>query len=219
MTITAKVEPPGFEKLNHYISNRRQTPYDKITPYLDVVIGGPAIILYNPDTLNGIANGTFCTFARVILKPRAIVNISTTLYGNVPCVYAKDVKCILFKHVLAPYKDKKILDDYPVGYFKVPTSSTKRVISFGSLKVKCNITGFRVKPRFAITGHKTQGMTMPELFIAGIGTYGTGKHGWLYVALSRVKDLSNIYTLAPLSEKLSDYKKGFGKTRKIHGSE
>ena len=208
MSITAKDEPQDFSKLKHYIRNRRQTSNDKITPYLDVVIGGPAMILDNPDTLNGIANGTFCTFAKVILKATAQVNISTTLYGYVPCVYAKDVKCILFKHVLEPYKNIQILDEYPVGYFKVGTSSMGREISFGSRKVKCNITGFRVKPRFAITGHKTQGMTMASLFIAGIGNYGTGKDGWLYIALSRVKDLSNIYILTKLSENLKDYNKG-----------
>ena len=46
---------------------------------------------------------------------------------------------------------------------------------------------------------------MPNLFVAGVGSYGTGKDGWVYVALSRVRDLGNLYTLQPLKEKINSY--------------
>ena len=80
-----------------------------------------------------------------------------------------------------------------------------RKFSFGNLKVKCELCGFKVSPRFAMTGHKTQGMTMEDLFIAGWGTYKTGKGEWLYVVLSRVKDLKNIYILEELNTDITKY--------------
>ena len=46
---------------------------------------------------------------------------------------------------------------------------------------------------------------MEDLFIAGWGTYKTGKGGWLYVVLSRVKDLKNIYILEELKTDITKY--------------
>ncbi len=43
-----------------------------------------------------------------------------------------------------------------------------------------------------------------------------GNTGWLYVVLSRVRDICGLYTLTPLSTDLSKYKKRNDVLKEIH---
>jgi hypothetical protein len=51
-------------------------------------------------------------------------------------------------------------------------------------------------------------MTLDNIVLGSMGDkHRYGSTGWLYVVLSRVRDISGLYTLAPLSTDLSKYKK------------
>ena len=59
---------------------------------------------------------------------------------------------------------------------------------------------------FAVTGHKTQGAPFKNIFLCGYDSHGNGRSGWLYVVMSRVKDIKNIYLLTKLTKKASEFK-------------
>ena len=61
-------------------------------------------------------------------------------------------------------------------------------------------------PAFSLTGHKTQGATLKNVLIASYSGHSSGKDGWLYVVISRIKSLENPYTVDKLPEKLHHYK-------------
>ena len=78
--------------------------------YINVVIGGHAIISDNYCIRKGIANGTSCLFANGILNKHAVTKLrrlpNTTLF--VPSVISSQVECIIMKHTLRKYKHLNI---------------------------------------------------------------------------------------------------------------
>ena len=68
------------------------------------------------------------------------------------------------------------------------------------------MTQFPIVTSFAITGHKTQGATLKNILICSFMGHSSGKSGWLYVVLSRVKSLKNIFILEELPSDLNHYK-------------
>ena len=61
-------------------------------------------------------------------------------------------------------------------------------------------------PRFAMTGHKAQGSTIENVYVADFGRYKSGMNGWLYVCLSRCKGLENLWIGERLYTSLHKYK-------------
>ena len=176
--------------------------------YLDVAIGGGSVINANVNTKHGISNGTKCIFAKVDYRQGATVQAYqlTDNGTRIPCVFGAQVKQILFKHTLSGYVDKKICPTLPPGYFALkPRTFGKFKFGFGSLRVSVKLTGFQCSPSSAITVHKTQGMTLPSLLICEFGQHRRGGDGWLYVALSRVKRLEDLYLLKPIPDRVRSY--------------
>ena len=177
---------------------------------LDVAIGGGSIINANDNTLDRISNGTKAIFAKVVYRRGARVRSyhKTDNGTRIPCVSAEDVKHIVFRHTLPGYVDKNICSTLPPGYFVLkPRSFNKVKFGFGSLTLSVKLTGFQCAPSSAITVHKAQGMTLPNLLICGFGNHRRGGDGWLYVALSRVRRLEDLYLLEPLPESVKSFKR------------
>ena len=63
---------------------------------------------------------------------------------------------------------------------------------------------------FFLTGHTTQGATSLNVLIASYSGHSTCKDGWLYVVISRIKWLKNLYTVDELPENTNHYKPGQG---------
>ena len=72
--------------------------------------------------------------------------------------------------------------------------------------VSATISQFPCVPAFSLTGHKTQGATLKNVLIASYTGHSSGKDGWLYVVISRIKSLENLYTVDKLPENLNHYK-------------
>lgn len=78
-----------------------------------------------------------------------------------------------------------------IGYTEAGESFTK--------KVEATFTQLPIKLGWAVSVHKSQGMTLEGINLH-TGTRGCFSHGQLYVALSRVKDLSTISLVKPLKD-------------------
>ena len=98
------------EYLKAYIRNMLEPSLKRMSGYLNVVIGGKAILNSNLCTSKGLANGTGCRVVKVELTPDAVIRQrkihGTNLY--VPCVYAHEVEALICEHVLPRYNKKTI---------------------------------------------------------------------------------------------------------------
>ena len=138
------------------------------------------VINNNKSTLNCVCNGTFCRFAKVVYRSDAPrVFFSQIEGGRIPCVSAEDVAYILFKHTIEPYRSQRLYANLQPGYFKLKPFEVTKTSAFGNLKVKCKLLGFECSPRFAITGHKTQGMYLANLVVASFDGHRYGCDGWV----------------------------------------
>ena len=97
------------ELLKAYIRNMCEPTLKKMSGYLNVAIGGKAILNNNICTANGLANGTGCRFVKVEMTRTAVIRKrrlpGTKLYA--PCVYAHEVEALNCKNVFPRYIKKK----------------------------------------------------------------------------------------------------------------
>ena len=157
--------------------------------------------------VKGIANGTSCVFAKVVLNDNAIIKVrrlpNTKIW--VPCVLSSQVEAIIMKHTLDKYVNADTDATLPLGHFSIHPMRKPITVKWSKTKIKCQVHGFKVVPNFAFTAHKTQGKTMTEIIV---GDYSGHKHnasGWIYVVLSRVLSLQNYFAIKPLTTDLSKY--------------
>ena len=205
--------PENFLELKRRIRKYTEKRLNKMCGTLDVAIGGGAIVNANDNTSHGISNGTKAIFAKVVYKKGAKIQFyQRTERGTpIPCVFGGQAKHIVLKHTLPGYVDRNICSTLPPGYFVLkPRSFNKVKFGFGSLTVSVKLTGFQCAPSSAITIHKTQGMTLPNLLLCQFGSHSKGGDGWLYVALSRVRRLEDLYLLKPIPESVRSYRRRRG---------
>ena len=101
-------------------------------------------------------------------------------------------------------KKKQIESDLPKGQFRIPQFSICKKIPWKqNLNVK--LIGFQVVPNWAFTGHKTQGKTMRKVMIGDTKLHTYNASGWIYVLLSRARQLSDVYLVKKLSTLIDKY--------------
>ena len=194
------------DKIKKYIRKMGERNLDKCCGVLNLVVGGPATINFNYGVDNGVANGTFCNFSKAILRKNARVSYVRTPAGIVPRVGVDDVDSLIFQHTSEAFENRQTSTELPPGFFRICPSQCKKTFKWNQLKLSVKLKGFRLSPRFALTGHKTQGSTMDHAFIGSFGKHRFGTQGWLYVVLSRVPDICNLFLLEKLSEDLRKYR-------------
>ena len=120
--------------------------------------------------------------------------------------YADNVSLLVLKHKEKHFQKMEIIKNLR-GFFSLRTSNSSLSFQFKNMptKISSELKQFPVVTAFAITGHKTQGATIKNILISGFGPHAPGKSGWLYVVLSLVNDLKNIFLL----KKLVTNSKGF----------
>ena len=175
--------------------------------YLNVVIGGPAVINHNFNVYQGVANGTTGLFAKVILKPHAKVYVKG-LHGTdlmVHTVRASYVDYIVFKH-MEQFQKVKIEETLRPGYFSIKSHTIQKKVQWTNTEFTAELTGFKAVSSYAFTGHKTQGRTMDEIIVGGYQGHKHNKSGWIYVVLSRVSTMDCFFTLETLDRDVRKYK-------------
>ena len=99
--------------------------------------------------------------------------------------------------------DTGILVSKSDGHLKVRLDRNNHNVEIGkeTLEIKdaqdrleMKIVGFPIRCGYAFTVHKCQGLTIPKVFVYINGiTHSREKHGLCYVALSRVRNLEDLY--------------------------
>ena len=98
--------------------------------------------------------------------------------------------------------------------FKLQPKTSSTTVNFtvnDNLKqkqtAKCRMTQIPVILADAITGHKTQGMTLDNVIVPSWGDFA---NNWVYVVLSRCRTLKGLYLFRPI-----DMKKSFAPSREL----
>ena len=150
----------------------------------------------NDDVSNGVANGTTALFKKVVLKqgrtPHKICYNGYWVYA----VNAEDVEYMQLQwtpdsafqgtFTLAP----KSVACRSVMKIESPTGKQEEV------DIAISLQQFRVLVNHATTGHKLQGKSVDSLLIRD---YASIKN-WVYVVLSRVRKLKDLYLMKKLPE-------------------
>lgn len=174
---------------------------------LDLIIGGPLMLTHNAEVAAGLANGTMATLVDVILSHQATVVVvpledNTNGQTYVHRVTATDVVGLVLKHCNPDWALRDHFPSLPRGCFPLSIDrrfSGGRLISKDGVKVKITVHQFYCVPAFALTGHKTQGSTLPSILVGSWGRHRYGARGWMYVVLSRVRDLNSFFMLEPVT--------------------
>jgi hypothetical protein len=167
-----------------YSENDVKTGTQTCVPLLTLFLGCNLMITLNEDVDNGIANGTTCTFQKMVLKPEAEFE-KIKMHG----CWVHSVAIEAVEYLELEWQDC----NHFVGRFRLtPTVGTFRVnypISEFGLKsrIKTNIQllYLPIIMNHATTGHKLQGKTVESLVLAE----GSKVKNWAYIVLSRVRTL------------------------------
>ena len=67
------------------------------------------------------------------------------------------------------------------------------------------LIGFQLSANWACTGHKIQGKTLKKVMVGNTKGHTYNSTGWLYVLLSRARQLNDIYIVKKLSTLMDKY--------------
>ena len=166
------------------------------------------MVIQNIDVDAGKCNGTFATLAKIIFKKKSLIHYDFLENGVViPSTPASNISKLILSHNDMACKKIETITNLP-GFFEVERKTANLTNDWNSnfKDVKTTMTQFPIVTAFAITGHKTQGAALKNILICSFKGHSSGKSGWLYVVLSRVKSLKNIFILEELPSDLNHYK-------------
>jgi hypothetical protein len=175
----------------------RRNTTQMCAPLLCLFSGCNLMVTENLDVLDGMANGTTCTFRKLVLKPGAKLE-KVQMYGY--WVYSVGMDDV--EHMESEWQDC----DFFQGTFKLqPKVGTFRVkypiCEFGlntRILTSIELEYLSVIVNHATTGHKLQGKTVKSLVIA----QWSRVKNWAYVVLSRVKTLDGLFLMNPLPDNI-----------------
>ena len=173
--------------------NKRVDPFLKLFSKCELMYG------HNDDVYNGVANGSTALLEKVVLhegrKPHKIRYNGYYVFA----VNAEDVKYMQLQWT----KDSAFSGSFTVAPKTLTCRSTMNVrIDNKEEKndIVVTILQFGVLNNHATTGHKLQGKSVDSLLV---GEYNTTLPNWIYVVLSRVRKLKDLYLLKKLPEDIS----------------
>ena len=155
----------------------------------------PLMVNQNLEVKNGVANGTTCTFEKVVLKTGKTPT-PIKMWGH--WVQAVDIEDL--EYIECRWKE----DSRYQGTFRLHAKEETFIVRYPieewgkntRIPVSMKITSFPVVSNKATTGHKLQGKSVDTLVIAE----WNGQRNWAYVVTSRVKTLKGLYLLDPPPE-------------------
>jgi hypothetical protein len=179
-------------------------------PYcLDLILNGHVVVTNNVCVAKGVANGTDGTLVEVFLDESA-VRWSNTAQCHV--VGASAVQGVTIQNHQPPFDIETHYAPLPVGHFPLQcldkrrsTDTYKIRVNGKDVNLQAKLTQLPLVSMFALTGHKCQGRTLPALIVGPPKKHANESSGWLYVMLSRVSQLKDLYLVEPLDTNLSRY--------------
>ena len=156
------------------------------------------MVTENKDVSGGIANGTTATLESVVLKQnRKPHKVRYNGYW-VLAVHAEDIDRLELRWS----SDSLYQGKFSIRAQTFDCTSKVKITTEADTKktveLALKITTFPITSNGATTGHKLQGKTVNYLFV---GEYAPQNiKNWLYVVLSRVRKLENLFLVDPVPE-------------------
>ena len=194
-------------QLHDTVRNMTEKKHEKRPGKFCMMYGGETMITHNINSEYGIVNGCLCQLAKIIFKNTNLIQYWETTDGHVlPYTYASNVELLVFKHLDKEQRKKVFYKGIP-GYFSIKSKKRRVKCDWKTNDaIKASTTQFPCVAAFSITGHKVQGATLKNILVASWKGHGSGMTGWLYVVLSRVRSLTNLFVLEELKKDLTLYR-------------
>jgi hypothetical protein len=181
----------------HVKSRNGSKTYD---PMLKLYAGRPIMINDNIDVKCGIANGTLGKFRKIVLKEGVTWQNLEKIVIDGYYVWVADISQIhCMKVGIGNDEDEKLVDIEPEENISVTAKYPLPI--YGEISKytptfqrNMKMTQFPINVADARTIHKLQGASIDKMVISS-WQYGDN---WIYVALSRVRELQNLYIRRPL---------------------
>jgi len=175
-----------------------------IDPFLKLYYGRPIMINQNLDVDRCEANGAYCTFVGMQLKPGVTINDLETVQIDgffLRCAAVTQIQHLVLKNEDAPKdangncrlvllqpRQETCSVKYPIPLFGPPTKHTPR------LSQGMSLLQFPIIISNAVTVHKLQGRTIKNLLVSCCNY----ADNWMYVVLSRVKTRGGLFLRKPI---------------------
>ena len=183
----------------------------RLASRLDLIIGGGVLVSTNISVAKGVANGTAATVEQILLNEE---EVRWSHAAQCFVIEADQVQGLVLRSHQKPFDSLELFPPLQRGRFPVTSLEKGRAVaafkwSQGRMMplrtVALSNCRFRVNQlpvvsKNVLTIHKVQGQTTENLVMLPLDDYADGRSGLLYVALSRVRSLQNIYLTEPLSE-------------------
>jgi len=173
----------------------------RVDPMLKLYAGCQVMLVENKDVDKGHANGTTAQFLSLQLKQRVQPHRITIEGFWVYAVYADEVEFIRLQWTA----DSTFEGTFTIKPQDIACVTKMEIRDFGihkSIEAYVHIWQFAMSINNATTGHKLQGKTVEELIVAEWAPANI--KNWIYVVLSRVKELKNLYLLQKLPNDTPD---------------
>ena len=170
----------------------------RVDPLLKLFSGCEIMVTENKDVAGGIANGTTAVLEKVVLKPNR--NPHKVKYNGywILAVNSDDVDRLELRWSSDSLYQGKFSVQAQTWECKSKIRIATEQNREKSTDLLIKISTFLITLNGATTGHKLQGKTVASLFV---GEYAPRNiRNWLYVVLSRVRKLENLF----LAERLPD---------------
>jgi hypothetical protein len=144
----------------------------------------------------GLVKSMWLKALDVLLTPDAVVSWDAQRHTHV--VQAVHVKAIMVKLLLGPLAGKVLCPGLPPGVVALTPTTCAVTPTIRGMKYRCGVVQVAIVSNRCLTGHKMQGMTVPSVRLISFMKHPTTNRQWLYVACSRVPNLSGLYSEQPL---------------------
>lgn len=169
----------------------------RLDPVLKLYIGCPLMLTSNDCIELGIANGSLVTVDKIVFHDNQMP--TTIILNNGITVMKADsnqIKYIRLRHTSCDI-NPPVFKLEPKKYHircKMPGTSSDRALNLKYHHLDMTCVHFNFISNTATTGHKLQGRSVDKLFVH---TWSY-RSNWVYVVLSRVRDLKGLYIRQPL---------------------
>ena len=177
----------------------RSSGSKRVAPMLKLFKGCQVMCLENENVSCGIANGTTALLEQVLLKDGMHPHKIRVNGYYVWAVRAEEVDCV---------KLKWTEDSTFQGYFYLKPKSQRcksnvKIPGKGNTTIHIGLYQVPISVNHATTGHKLQGKTVDSLLVAEWASKNV--RNWIYVVLSRIRSLAQLFLLTPLPEETDEY--------------
>jgi hypothetical protein len=171
---------------------------NRIDPILKVYLGCELMLTENIDVAKGLANGTRAIVVNIMLK--ANETYQRVIIGNnisIKAVYASAVEYITLQHINTSIQPTTFTLKPQQNQFRILLSITATEPELLEMKT----IQLPLISNTATTVHKLQGIGVDKLFVYSV----CYQKNWLYVALSRVRQLKGLILARRIDSNLDKY--------------